>query len=110
MLFFSRGTIFFPSIVPLITIHSLSVMDLYILGCDVLSRGGNIGRAHYQSLGTGTVIFFFLFSACQMTPAVPEGGSGKGMKRKQWHVSEVTERVGELSERCKERRNPLEVW
>ena len=44
-----------------------------------------------------------------MTPTELEGGSGRGVKCEQWLVSEVTERIGELLEMCKERRNSLKV-
>lgn len=51
----------------------------------------------------------FDLNACQMTPTVLEGGSGRRVKCEQWLVSEVTERIGELLETCKERRNSLKV-
>lgn len=79
--------------------------ELYILGCDVLSREGNIERVDYQTPGTGAVIFFSL--KCVSNDTCGAGGR-IGMKRKQWLVLEVTERVEELPGRCKERRNPLE--
>lgn len=54
-----------------------------------------------QSSGTG-LSFFFLSSACQMTPAAL-GREVKGVKQEQWLVSEMAERVEEGSEWCKER-------
>jgi len=72
VIFFLTWNHLFFSVVPLITIHSLSrhMKELYILGYDVFYTK-EISRTIISLRGRELLSFFFL-SACQMTPAALE--------------------------------------
>lgn len=98
----TKSPLFF-SVAPLITIHFLSVHEEIIYSR--LRR--SFTPVDCQSSGTGAAIFFFSRVRVKWHLQCWREDRVKGWRAVA--VSEVTERVGKLPGRCKERRNPLEV-